>query len=231
MPRYFGLIPAAGIGARMGSEAPKQYLDLLGRPMIGYAIECLCRNDAIDRVFVVLSPEDAHWPEDALGDYGSKLEVLRCGGSTRAGTVLNGLRHLNHVAQGQDWVLVHDAARPCLSSRLLATLLREAGEDDVGGLLAVPVADTLKRADPDERVAATVPREHLWAAQTPQMFRLGVLIRALESMEGQAPTDESAAVERLGFRPRLIPGDIRNLKVTYPRDLELARLILEDGHE
>ncbi len=231
MPRFFGLIPAAGVGSRMESEAPKQYLDLLGRPMIGYAIDCLCRNEAIERVFVVLSPGDAHWTDDAAEHYGAKLEVLRCGGSTRADTVLNGLKRLAREADGQDWVLVHDAARPCLSARLLATLLREVGEDDVGGVLAVPVADTLKRADSDDRVAATVPREHLWAAQTPQMFRLGMLIRALESMAGHVPTDECSAVERLGVRPRLVLGDIRNLKVTYPRDLALARLILEAGNE
>jgi 2-C-methyl-D-erythritol 4-phosphate cytidylyltransferase len=157
------------------------------------------------------------------------LQVLRCGGATRAETVLNGLQAMASVCAPDDWVLVHDAARPCLSDEVLGKLINEVADDPVGGLLAVPVADTLKRAAADAasgaRAEATVPRAGLWQAQTPQMFRHGKLVEALRAA-GSDITDDASAIEQLGLQPRLVESDSRNLKVTYPQDRELASLIL-----
>lgn len=219
------LIPAAGSGSRMGSELPKQYLPLLGMPLIHHTLAVFCAHACIDRVWVVLSPDDSLWP----GSTHEKLGVLRCGGATRAQSVLNGLQAIAGNIAAADWVLVHDAARPCLSAELLDRLLEALAADPVGGLLAVPVADTLKRADASGRVDHTEPRDGLWRAQTPQMFRYGLLRQALETMGTGTPTDEAQAVEFLGHHPMLVPGDNHNLKVTYPEDLLMAELILKAG--
>lgn len=224
MSSYFALVPAAGTGVRMGGGIAKQYLPVRGRPMIYHAVRVLCEFSAIVRVFVVLAPEDTTWHEHDWSGFGAKLAPLRCGGASRAESVLNGLKAVTGAGP-EDWMLVHDAARPCLTSRHLDKLIGELAHDDVGGLLAVPVADTLKRADEHDRVLATEPREGLWQAQTPQMFRYGLLLKALTSVESD-PTDESRAVEALGLKPKLVPGDARNLKVTYPHDLRLAEMIL-----
>jgi 2-C-methyl-D-erythritol 4-phosphate cytidylyltransferase len=224
--RYFALIPAAGSGSRMGTELPKQYLDLAGAPMLQHAIKALCAHPKIEQVFVVLATDDAYFARYDWTPFDAKLRRLYCGGATRAASVLNGLRALDPIAQPQDWVLVHDAARPCLAQAHLDALIAELGEDEVGGLLAVPVADTLKRANQAARVIATEPRENLWQAQTPQMFRHGLLLRALEALGTDTPTDEARAVEHLGLQPKLVACDASNLKVTYPQDLQLAELIL-----
>lgn len=227
---YFALVPAAGSGSRMGATSgratPKQYLPLAGKPMICHALETLCAVPAISRVFVVLAPDDVLWPAERMALLGGRLAVLRCGGDTRAQSVANGLRAMA-AAEGDlasDWILVHDAARPCLTVDLVNRLIEEVGEDDAGGLLAVPVADTLKRADEHARVRQTVAREGLWQAQTPQMFRHRLLLDALDF----APqvTDEASAIEALGLAPRLVAADISNLKVTWPQDLKLAESIL-----
>jgi 2-C-methyl-D-erythritol 4-phosphate cytidylyltransferase len=172
-------------------------------------------------VYIVLSAEDAHWQAHAT--HNPKLSILNCGGETRAETVLNALKVLN--VDAKDWVLVHDAARPGLTHALLDYLLDEVQNDEVGGLLAIPVADTLKRANKEQRVASTEPREGLWQAQTPQMFRYGILKEAL-TQTGGAPTDEAQAVEALGLSPKLVTGQLRNLKITYPQDLALAEAII-----
>jgi len=224
--RYFALIPAAGSGSRMGAELPKQYLDLAGAPMLQHAIKALCAHPKIEQVFVVLATDDAYFARYDWTPYDAKLRRLYCGGATRAASVLNGLRALDPIAQPQDWVLVQDAARPCLSQAHLDALIAELDEDAVGGLLAVPVADTLKRADSQSRVIATEPRDNLWQAQTPQMFRHGLLLRALEALGTDTPTDEARAIEHLGLQPKLVACDASNLKVTYPQDLKLAELIL-----
>lgn len=210
----------------MGTSLPKQYLPLLGRPLIHHTLSVFCENPSIEAVAVVLSPDDDEWQRHDVSEFGSRLQVLRCGGATRAETVLNGLLALSGTIAPEDWVLVHDAARPCLSRELLQRLLDELADDPVGGLLAVPVADTLKREGPNRRVAHTEPREGLWRAQTPQMFRHGLLCGALQAMGTATPTDEAQAVEFLGHAPRLVPGDGHNLKVTYPEDLAMAGLIL-----
>lgn len=224
MPRFFALVPAAGSGSRMGGELPKQYLPLSGRPLIEHTVCALATHPRIDKVYVVLSPEDGWWEGQGIAH--DKLSVLRCGGAARADSVMNGLKAIAGDIAGDDWVLVHDAARPCLRAEHLDRMLAELADDEVGGILAVPVADTLKRAEAAQRIAATVPREGLWQAQTPQMFRHALLLQALQAA-GSAVTDEASAIEHMGFKPKLVEGDARNLKVTYPRDLELAALILE----
>lgn len=227
--KYYALIPAAGSGSRMGGAIEKQYMDLNSVPMIAHAMMVLAREPRIEKLFVVLSPTDKRWNNYEWQGWEERIEVLRCGGATRAETVLNGLDAIAKVCDADDWVLVHDAARPCLPDELLGKLLDEVAEDPVGGLLAVPVADTLKRAAADTqsgpRAEVTVPRAGLWQAQTPQMFRHATLTEALRAA-GSDMTDEASAIERLGLQPRLIESDSRNLKVTYPQDLELAGLIL-----
>ena len=209
---------------RMGDGQPKQYHLLAGQPMIRHALEVLCASPRIQRVFVVLAETDATWERFDWTDLGVKLSVLRCGGATRAESVLNGLVAISAVASTDDWMLVHDAARPCLSQAQLDGLIEQVGSDETGGILAVPVADTLKRAGSDRRIEATVPRAHLWQAQTPQMFRYGLLREALSA--SRIVTDEAGAVEALGCRPLLVASNASNLKVTYPADLALAENIL-----
>ena len=208
----------------MGDDLPKQYHLLAGRPMIRHALEVLCASHLIQRVFVVLTERDDVWERFDWSELGVKLSVLRCGGPTRADSVLNGLTAISAVVKPDDWVLVHDAARPCLSAAQLDALVEHVGEDETGGILAVQVADTLKRSGADGRIETTLPREHLWLAQTPQMFRYGLLREALS--RSRTVTDEASAVEALGYRPLLVASDTSNLKVTYPADMALAENIL-----
>ncbi|MDR2839333.1 MAG: 2-C-methyl-D-erythritol 4-phosphate cytidylyltransferase [Azonexus sp.] len=224
MPRHYAIVPAAGSGSRFGGEKPKQYLDLLGRPLIFHALAALVACPEIERVWVALAPDDSWWRRYDWSELGGKLETVACGGATRAESVANGLGAAALAAQDDDWILVHDAARPCLSQPMLTALFTELADDPVGGLLAVPVADTLKRADAARRVLATEPRDGLWQAQTPQMFRYGLLRTALAN--SRAVTDEAGAIEALGHAPRLVKGEASNLKVTYPADLALAAMIL-----
>ena len=227
MPRFLALLPAAGVGARMGSAHPKQYLNIHGRPMLGHAIQAFERHDAIERVHVVISPEDGWWDRYDWSGF-SKLALWRRGGASRAESVLNGLAAMAGEVAQDDWILVHDAARPCLTGDLLDRLLRELADDPVGGILAAPVADTLKREDTAGRIGETVPRQGLWGAQTPQMFRYGQLRTALERAGSQV-TDEASALEFMGQVPKLVASDLRNLKVTFPSDLEIARLLLAEA--
>jgi 2-C-methyl-D-erythritol 4-phosphate cytidylyltransferase len=222
MPEFHALVPAAGFGARMGQELPKQYLPLAGQPMIAHALDALCANLEITTVFVVLAPEDTLFHSYDWSRFGDKLQPLFCGGEMRSDTVLNGL--LASELEPDDWVLVHDAARPCLTQAHLAKLIAELRDDAVGGILAVPVADTLKRADDQGRIARTEERAGLWQAQTPQMFRSGLLAQALQRFKNV--TDEASAIEALGLHPRLVLSDPTNFKVTYPQDLLLADLLL-----
>ena len=227
---YHALVPAAGTGSRFAAAVadpvPKQYLQVAGQPLIRHALAALCATPGISNVFVVLAPDDTLWPGPAMAALGPKLRVLRCGGETRAQSVANGLREMEKTLGpiGDDWVLVHDAARPCLTVAMIERLIEAVGDDDAGGLLAIPVADTLKRADADGRARSTVARDGLWQAQTPQMFRHRLLVQALADAPGV--TDEAGAVEALGLAPRLVAADASNLKVTWPLDLRLAELIL-----
>lgn len=226
----FAIIPAAGSGSRFGGDTPKQYLPLQGQPLIRHTLSALLADARIREIVVVLAPEDTTWTEQCLpADCAARVRVVRVGGATRADSVINGINWLKAElkANNDDWVLVHDAARPCLSPMQLARLITELEDDPVGGLLAIPVADTLKRADADVRVAATIDRQALWQAQTPQMFRVGALQSALSVADLSGITDEASAIERLGQHPRLVTGSLTNLKVTFPEDLALASMILE----
>jgi 2-C-methyl-D-erythritol 4-phosphate cytidylyltransferase len=226
MAKAYALLPAAGSGSRMGVSLPKQYLEIAGRPLLYHALLAVARHRRIEHAFVVLAPGDERYPASGWRELGSRVTPLFCGGATRAASVFNGLLAARDAIAGNDWVLVHDAARPCLGREELDRLLGELDADETGGLLAVPVADTLKRANRDARVAGTEPRDNLWLAQTPQMFRYRILIEALRAADPAAVTDEARAVEALGLKPRLVMGDTRNIKVTYPEDLGLAELIL-----
>ncbi|MEN3031274.1 2-C-methyl-D-erythritol 4-phosphate cytidylyltransferase [Chromobacterium amazonense] len=222
MAQMIALVPAAGSGSRFGAPSPKQYLQLNGRPLMWHALATLAAVPAIDKVAVVISPQD-EWFDDFDWSL-PKLEVHRVGGSSRAQSVANGLAAL--APAEDDWVLVHDAARCCLSVAAVERLIAALAGHPVGGLLALPVPDTVKRADAEGHVAATVPRNALWLAQTPQMFRAGLLARALGEGAAEDITDEASAVERQGLKPLLVEGDAQNFKVTYPRDLALAKAIL-----
>lgn len=224
MARFHVIIPAAGSGSRMGAGSPKQYLSLNGKSLIQHVIKVFDQSAKIDTINVILSADDTHW-QNANMRLSSKLEVHYCGGDTRAATVLNGLNAMQKQVAADDWVLVHDAARPGLSNLLLSHLIKTLEEDSVGGLLALPLADTLKRADDAQCVSATLPRNDLWQAQTPQMFRYATLKDALTTFNG-TPTDEAEAIEALGLKPKLVTGELRNLKVTYPQDLAILAALL-----
>lgn len=222
------LIPAAGSGSRAAGPQPKQYAALAGKPMLWHAVATVCRAP-VETVFVVLAPGDTAYKNCDWSAFGSKLAPLYCGGETRRDSVYNGLVAAMAAVDADDWVLVHDAARPCLPAADLARLYEECRHDEIGGILALPVAETVKRAGKDEagaqRVAGTEDRAQLWLAQTPQMFRAALLAEALGKAKGTV-TDEASAVEQMGLRPRLVAGSRENIKVTYAEDLAIAEAIL-----
>lgn len=232
MSHLFALIPAGGGGSRAGLAVPKQYHALLGKPMLAHTIERLASALSLSGMFVAIAPGDEHYAR-AIGTRPG-VEPLPCGGATRAATVANALAVLRSRCAPDDWILVHDAARPCVPVEALQRLVETLDGDPVGGLLAVPVADTLKHGDADAdepRVVRTQDRRLLWQAQTPQMFRYGVLVRACAEPEAMEATDESSLVERLAERgacsmPRLVTGSRANLKITWPEDFALAAAIL-----
>ncbi|MDR3371863.1 2-C-methyl-D-erythritol 4-phosphate cytidylyltransferase [Rhodoferax sp.] len=223
-PRCWALIPCAGTGSRSGAAGPKQYQVLAGKPMVMHTLAAFADVPRIDQTLLVVSPDDSfsQTPE-ALSE---SFLIAACGGSTRATSVFNGLSAL--LAEGavdHDWVLVHDAARCLITPEQINQLLDTCLVDEVGGLLALPLPDTLKTAHAG-RVAATLPRADKWLAQTPQMFRIGSLLEALQ-LAGDAVTDESSAIEAMGLSPKLVPGSAQNFKVTYPEDFALAQAVLQ----
>jgi 2-C-methyl-D-erythritol 4-phosphate cytidylyltransferase len=216
----WAVIPAAGAGSRMGSATPKQYLPLHGRAILSWSIEALLACERLRGCMVALAADDELAGTLSLFEH---PRVQRCvGGLTRAQSVANGIRALNAAAD--DWVLVHDAARPCLPASAVNRLVDSVLDSGVGGLLAQPQTDTLKRADDSGRVLETLPREGLWRAQTPQMFRVGELLQALQAArdDGAEVTDEASAMERMGYAVQVVEGPACNLKVTYADDLQLA---------
>ncbi|MEO8486876.1 MAG: 2-C-methyl-D-erythritol 4-phosphate cytidylyltransferase [Betaproteobacteria bacterium] len=237
MTRRYALVPAAGGGTRAGQSAPKQYQEIHGRPVLAHTLDRLAGALALDRIFVAIAGDDARYAE--LIGMRADVEPLPCGGPTRAGTVANALAILTSRCRADDWILVHDAARPCVPAAALQRLADSLENDPVGGLLAIPVADTLKRGDGDAepRTVRTEPRDALWQAQTPQMFRYGVLARAYAEGGIADATDDSLAVERLAARgacgmPRLIFGSRANIKITWPEDFGIAAAILAaQAHE
>jgi 2-C-methyl-D-erythritol 4-phosphate cytidylyltransferase len=226
-PRYFALIPAAGIGARMGVGYPKQYMPLNGKPMLLHVLDTFAATDVIAHTYVVVSADDGYIDEvlSVAPHLAKRVTVLKNGGATRQESVLNGLHAARSDVNDDDWVLVHDAARPGLTASLIAKLIQALHDDAVGGLLAMPIVDTLKREDTGGRTEATVSRDGLWAAQTPQMFRYALLQRAL--LQAQQVTDDASAIEALGLKPKLVEGSARNLKVTLAQDIALAELLLK----
>ncbi|WP_437881479.1 2-C-methyl-D-erythritol 4-phosphate cytidylyltransferase [Pseudomonas sp. LRF_L74] len=224
LPSFWLIIPAAGIGSRMRADRPKQYLQLAGRTILEHTLACFLGHPRLKGTVVSLAVDDPYWATLES----SRNELIECapGGEERSDSVLNALLRLLELgAQPDDWVLVHDAARPNLSRQDLDNLLSALADDPVGGLLGVPARDTLKRVDADGRVVETVNRSVIWQAFTPQMFRFAALHRALADalVAGVAVTDEASAMEWAGFAPRLVEGRSDNLKVTRPEDLDWLR--------
>jgi 2-C-methyl-D-erythritol 4-phosphate cytidylyltransferase len=220
-PRYFALIPCAGNGSRAGTAGPKQYERVAGQPMVWHTLAAFAGVKRIARTLVVVAPGDGFFERNPT----TSALVVPCGGATRAASVANGLHELRRAgAVDNDWVLVHDAARCLVTPDLIDRLIDRCGNDEVGGLLAHPLADTLK-VEEGGRVAATVARTNKWQAQTPQMFRLGMLRQAIEAA-GEQITDESGAIEAMGLRPLLVEAGGQNFKVTYPEDFAMAEAVL-----
>ncbi len=224
-------MPAAGIGQRFGGDRPKQYLDLLGKPIIVRTLECLLAHPAVGAVVVALAHDDTWW--QPLRFSSEKALSTTLGGRDRARSVQAGLRAIEKSARPQDWVMVHDAARPCLHPDDISRLIDAVEDDPVGGILALPVSDTLKRGDACGRIAETVDRADLWQAQTPQMFRLGALRVALDAAlsAGVAVTDEASAMEWAGHAPRLVAGRTTNIKITREADLRFAESVIRGANE
>ena len=225
--RCFALVPAAGSGSRSGADGPKQYVELAGRAMLAHTLDALAQVPELVATLVVLAPDDDQFESAVPGFQGI---VARCGGASRAETVANGLAVLaEQGALPHDWVLVHDAARCLIRPEWVTRLIAACADDEVGGLLALPLADTLKQAGADvgagARITHTIDRRSKWAAQTPQMFRLGLLRPAL-LQAGEDVTDEASAVEALGHSPRLVEGALENFKITWPADFALAERLL-----
>ncbi|MBK1646269.1 2-C-methyl-D-erythritol 4-phosphate cytidylyltransferase [Thiocapsa imhoffii] len=228
-PRFWVVLPAAGVGRRMGSRVPKQYLDLAGRAVIDHTLDLFVADARIAGIALALDPSDRYWEAT---EYALHPKVRRVdGGAERCLSVLNALEWLLGTASSHDWVLVHDAARPCLRVTDLNRLIDVLREDAVGGLLGIPVRDTMKRAraDAPDQVGETVDRAALWHAFTPQMFRLGHLHAALRAALARAElvTDDASAIEQAGHAPRLIEGHADNIKITRAEDLPLARFYLQ----
>jgi 2-C-methyl-D-erythritol 4-phosphate cytidylyltransferase len=229
-PLCYALVPCAGVGLRAGAGGPKQYAPLLGQAVVAHTLAALAAVPRLAGTLVVLAPDDAVFEQHVPGFVGERAWTARSGGATRADTVAGGLRALRERgAQPNDWVLVHDGARCLILPAWVDRLIDACLDDEVGGLLAVPLADTLKQADASGRVASTMDRSAKWLAQTPQMFPLGLLERALKHAEeyGSAVTDEASAIELLGLAPRLVTGEFENLKLTWPADFALAARLLE----
>ncbi|KAF1013725.1 MAG: 2-C-methyl-D-erythritol 4-phosphate cytidylyltransferase [Burkholderia sp.] len=226
--QLFALIPCAGTGSRSGSALPKQYHTLAGRAMLHYTLAAFNMLSELAQTLVVISPDDPHF--DARRFPGLRFAVSRYGGTSRQASVLNGLMQLGEFgAIDTDWVLVHDAARPGITPALIRTLISTCKDNPVGGIVALPVADTLKRVlDTGEEIARTEARDGLWQAQTPQMFRIGMLREAILAAQhdGHNLTDEASAIEWAGHAPRVVQGNLRNFKVTYPEDFDLAEAFL-----
>lgn len=227
MARFHVIIPAAGNGSRMGLGTPKQYLCLNGISLIEHVIKVFDACIKVDAIHIIVNNQD-HALKNIYSSVSNKSHVYECGGKTRSATVLNGLNAIVGQVRSDDWVLVHDAARPGLSSPRLRELINTLENDAIGGLLALPLADTLKRSNNENRVSATIPRNDLWQAQTPQMFRYGTLKKALTEFIG-IPTDEAEAIEALGLCPKLVMGELQNLKVTYPQDLAILSVLLANS--
>ena len=220
------MIPAAGVGARMGVDSPKQYIDINGKTIIEHTLNCFLQRTEIEKIVVAIAEDDPYWP--TLGVARNKKILTAPGGKERFQSVLNGLTVLSGIADDNDWVLVHDAARPCLNQSAINRLIDELRSHDVGGILGLPCRDTMKRANTSGEIEATIDRGHLWHAQTPQMFRYKKLLTALEKVveQNMFVTDEAMAMELSGEKPLLIKGHPENIKITHKDDLPYAEMYL-----
>ena len=226
-PKYWVVIPAAGVGSRMGVDKPKQYILLNNKTIIEHTIECFIHREEIEKIIVAISKEDELWPTLAISNH-DKI-VTAPGGEERYQSVLNCLQALSGKAEDSDWVMVHDAARPCLNQSAIDRLIIELRTHEVGGILAMPCRDTMKRANDAGEIDETVDRESLWHAQTPQMFKYGKLLSSIEDAlkNKTVVTDESMAMERMGFKPMLVHGHQENMKLTHKDDLESLKMYLD----
>ena len=226
--QVWAIIPAAGIGSRMDSDIPKQYLQLGGKSVLEHTLEIFVANARIERIVVVLNPEDTYWRKLwSDRNMPAKIEIVS-GGAERSQSVVNALEYMIEQPDAGSWALVHDAARPCLRTADLDALLADIETEEIGAILGSPVRDTMKRTDGDATVAATVEREGLWHALTPQLFRAKQLLAAYREgiSANSSLTDESSAMELAGYSPRLVIGHADNIKITRIEDLELAELFL-----
>lgn len=224
--RYWVVVPAAGVGRRMGADMPKQYLQLSGQPVLLHTLKRLASCPGIAGLFLGISVDDPYWQE--LSFSASWLKRVCDGGAERADTVSLILDDMAGAVKDTDWVLVHDAARPCILHADILQLMKQASQKE-GGLLGRPVSDTVKLADNNHRVRKTIPRDGLWRAQTPQMFRYGDLRHALQNAKnkGLVITDEASAMEFAGYRPLMVQGRFDNIKITVPGDLQLAEIFIK----
>lgn len=227
--RYWALIPAAGIGTRMAAAIPKQYIKLHGKEVLAWTLEVLTSLDFLEKIVLVLHPDDNYFSEKMSADFPDVLQVE--GGEERQHSVSNGLNFLKTLASDDDWILVHDAARPCVKAEDIHKLINELEDNPVGGILASRVRDTLKQADNSLRVKSTLDRNNYWLAATPQLFRFKLLLDALNSVKAsnQIATDEAAAIEALGLPVKLVEGHRDNIKITSSEDLALAEFLLEQA--
>jgi len=223
--KYWVIIPAAGVGKRMQSNIPKQYLPLAGKKVIEYSIEAFLRHPQIHQIMVVISDSDEYWSKTLYANH-PKVQQVK-GGQERLFSVMNGLQKLHQIADQKDWVLVHDAARPCLNQKDITQLIAKTKNQPEGGLLAIPLTDTIKQQANQQ--LKTIPRETLWRAFTPQCFPIATLYKALQSAIKQKLkiTDEASAMEYQGFNPILVKGSSQNIKITEPDDLVLAEFFLK----
>lgn len=226
--RYWAIIPAAGAGMRMGMSRPKQYLPLRGKTVLEHTLTRIVEHPRIVATVVVIAAGDEYWPS-LTAAYPGRSVIVTQGGAERCLSVLNGLRALSDRAAPRDWVLIHDAARPCVRREDIDQLIELLHDHPVGGLLGIPVTDTKKSTDDQGNIIRTVRREGLWRAMTPQMFRYEMLSQALQAAveRGIMVTDESAAMEEAGYTPRMVEGHADNIKITRPQDLALAELYLD----
>ena len=230
-PKFWAIVPAAGAGRRMGADVPKQYLALGDKTVLEHALDTLLSCQRLAGVVLVLSPDDERWTKIQPRYANQSLETVP-GGAERCDSVLNGLDYLVTTASDDDWALVHDAARPCVRRQDIEHLISTLETGTQGGLLGVPVADTMKRVDADVCISGTVDRDGLWHAYTPQMFPVGALRAALQQAigNGHPVTDEANAMELAGYRPCMVQGARDNIKITVPSDLALAAFYLQAGN-
>ncbi len=226
--RYWVVIPAAGVGKRMGIDKPKQYISVYDKTIIEHTINCFIKREEIEGVVVVISETDEYWPKLSISKH--EKVITAPGGDERYQSVFNGIHALQNKAEDNDWVMVHDAARPCLNQSAIDRLMINLRTHDVGGILALPCRDTMKKANESGEIVETVERESLWQAQTPQMFKYGKLYSAIEKIlnENVVVTDEAMAMELSGYKPMLVQGHQENIKITHKDDIQCLKLYLNE---